>query len=75
MGQAMSRAGVPTKVRFNAIGETGAQLVDFLRGEGLGSRIGGDAVLRVDNRQVSSVLFVFGLDSNGISVTRCILPC
>ena len=54
MGQAMSQAGVPSKVRFNAVGETGTQLVDFLRGEDH-SRIGGDAVLRVDNRSVPSV--------------------
>ncbi|KAF8591510.1 hypothetical protein K439DRAFT_1650745 [Ramaria rubella] len=46
---ALSRAGVPSKVRFNAVGETGMQLVDHLRGEDR-SRIGGDAILRVDNR-------------------------
>lgn len=49
MDLAMSRAGVPSKVRFNAVGETGMQLVGHLCGEDR-SRIGGDAILRVNNR-------------------------
>jgi len=49
MDQALSRAGVPSKVRFNAVGETGMQLVNHLRGEDR-LRIGGDAMLRVNNR-------------------------
>jgi mediator of RNA polymerase II transcription subunit 17, fungi type len=49
MEQALARAEVPSKIRFNAVGETGTQLVDHLCGEDR-SRIGGDAILRVDNR-------------------------
>lgn len=55
--QAMSRAGVPSKVQFIAIGETGTQLVGYLQGEDR-SRIGGDAILRVNNRWIPLVLFV-----------------
>ena len=51
MEQALQRIGVPSQVRFDAIGETGKQLVDHLRGDDW-SRIGGDAILRVDNRFV-----------------------
>jgi mediator of RNA polymerase II transcription subunit 17, fungi type len=61
MGQALSQAGVSSKVRFNAVGETGTQLVDFLRGEDH-SRIGGDAVLRVDNRLVPLICLSFWVD-------------
>jgi len=34
MERALWRAGVPRQVHFNAVGETGAQLMDQLRGEG-----------------------------------------
>ncbi|TFY81867.1 hypothetical protein EWM64_g2141 [Hericium alpestre] len=44
-------AGVPTKFRFNAVGETGEELVRLL-GEGGEGRVGGEAIIRVDNRYV-----------------------
>jgi len=51
MDKALVRAGITSKIRFNAVGETGMQLVDFLRGEDR-VRIGGDALFRVNNRSV-----------------------
>ncbi|KAF8529128.1 subunit 17 of mediator complex-domain-containing protein [Hysterangium stoloniferum] len=48
MEYALSQAGIPTKTRFVAVGETGMQLVDLLTGEGQ-PRIGGDAMIRINN--------------------------
>ncbi|KIJ56789.1 hypothetical protein M422DRAFT_22933 [Sphaerobolus stellatus SS14] len=65
MDRALSRAGIPCKLRFNTVGEAGAQLVDILRGEDR-TRMGGDAVLRVNN--IHTLHFTFTAPSNLIVV-------
>ncbi|HEV7738671.1 MAG TPA: hypothetical protein VGO47_15020, partial [Chlamydiales bacterium] len=41
VGQTLTQAGIPNKIRFKGVGEAGIQLVDLLRGEER-VRIGGD---------------------------------
>lgn len=55
MVRLLTQACVPNKLYFNPVGETGLQLVDFLNAEER-SRIGGDAILRV-NKQYVILLF------------------
>lgn len=47
--KALDIAGVPSGLRFNSVGETGRELVRLLNDENA-QKIGGEAVLRVDNR-------------------------
>lgn len=49
MDQLLKQAGISSKVRFSSVGEAGTQLIDLLRGEER-LRIGGDAILRINNR-------------------------
>ncbi|KAF5388061.1 hypothetical protein D9615_000456 [Tricholomella constricta] len=53
MISALSAAGIPSSLRFDPVGETGRQLVQFFDSSA-GKVIGGEAVLRIDNRYVRS---------------------
>lgn len=53
MVAALSSVGIQASLRFNPIGETGRQLVQLLESSH-GKVIGGEAVLRIDNRYVFS---------------------
>ncbi|KAG6902224.1 hypothetical protein C0995_002856 [Termitomyces sp. Mi166 len=53
MVAALSVAGIKSSLRFNPVGETGRQLVQLI--ENGGNVIGGEAVLRIDDRYVSSL--------------------
>jgi mediator of RNA polymerase II transcription subunit 17 len=51
---ALATVGIPSKMRFNAVGETGDQLVQMLL-LNTSKSIGGQAVLKIDNRFVSRI--------------------
>lgn len=53
MVKALAQTGVSSVLRFNPVGETGRELVRFLT-ENDSKPIGGEAVLRIDNRYVYS---------------------
>lgn len=53
---ALTEAGVPSTLRFNPVGEIGKELVGFLT-ESQQRPIGGDAILRADDRSVYAGLF------------------
>ncbi|GLB33862.1 putative subunit 17 of Mediator complex [Lyophyllum shimeji] len=57
MVAALSAAGIPASLRFDPVGETGRQLVQFLE-TGNGRVIGGEAVLRIDNRHTIRLTFL-----------------
>lgn len=61
MARLLTRAGVPNKIYFNPVGETGAQLVEFLSTDER-SRIGGDATLRINKQYL--VIFPNGIYSS-----------
>ena len=46
---ALSETGVPARVRFGAVGDTGENLVRILSEEGI-NKIGGQVILRIDGR-------------------------
>jgi mediator of RNA polymerase II transcription subunit 17, fungi type len=46
---ALLSAGVPTRMRFNAVGDCGEHVVTSIS-EVTGQKIGGDAILRIDER-------------------------
>ena len=50
MVSALARAGVPCTLRFRPVGETGQSLQCRLTGENVLKRIGGEALLRIDER-------------------------
>lgn len=52
---ALTIAGIPSTFRFEAVGETGRQLVRLFELNG-SKAIGGEAVLRIDNRYANSSL-------------------
>ncbi|KAF8076451.1 subunit 17 of mediator complex-domain-containing protein [Lyophyllum atratum] len=54
---ALSAAGIPASLRFDSVGETGRQLVQFFE-SGTGKVIGGEAVLRIDNRHTIRLTFL-----------------
>jgi mediator of RNA polymerase II transcription subunit 17, fungi type len=49
MVRALGVAGVPCGLRFNSVGENGKELVKLLN-EDSSQKIGGEAILRVDDR-------------------------
>lgn len=51
----LSAARVPVKLRANAVGESGAELVSMLTSTEPHRGIGGDTLLRIDNRCVLSL--------------------
>ncbi|GJJ07541.1 hypothetical protein Clacol_001743 [Clathrus columnatus] len=57
MARMLTQAGVPNKIHFNPVGETGLQLVELLGAEER-SRIGGDATLRVNKRLPQATLTI-----------------
>ena len=50
MVSALVHAGVPCTLRFHPVGETGQSLQRRLTGENVLKRIGGEALLRIDER-------------------------
>lgn len=58
MERALGAAGVPSSLRFNAVGDSGKELVQLLN-EDSAQKIGGEAVLRIDNRYDLSFQFSF----------------
>lgn len=50
MVSALAHAGVPCTLRFDPVGETGQSLQGRLTGENVLKRIGGEALLRIDER-------------------------
>ncbi|KAG5649016.1 hypothetical protein DXG03_000365 [Asterophora parasitica] len=57
MVAALSAAGIPSSIRFDPVGETGLQLVQFFDSSA-GKSIGGEAVLRIDNRHTIRLTFL-----------------
>ncbi|KAG6890572.1 hypothetical protein C0992_000580 [Termitomyces sp. T32_za158] len=55
MVAALSLVGIQASLHFNPIGETGRQLVQLLESSG-GKVIGGEAILRIDNRRNIGVI-------------------
>lgn len=53
MVSALLKAGVPSSLRFDAVGESGHQLVEHFAANETARRIGGEALLRIDVRQVA----------------------
>lgn len=49
--KALGVAGVPCSIRFNSAGENGNELVNLLEDSGT-QKVGGEAVLRIDERYV-----------------------
>lgn len=52
---ALLSAGIPTRIRFNAVGDCGEEVVRSIT-EKTKQRIGGDATLRIDERYCLSIL-------------------
>lgn len=50
MVSALALAGVPCMLRFHPVGETGQSLQRRLTGENVLKRVGGEALLRIDER-------------------------
>lgn len=50
MVSALAHAGVPCTLRFHPVGETGQSLQRRLTGENVLKRVGGEALLRLDER-------------------------
>lgn len=46
---ALRGAGIPSRMRFTSVGESGGELVGLLNGSSDG-KIGGEAILRIDDR-------------------------
>jgi mediator of RNA polymerase II transcription subunit 17 len=53
MVSALRKTGIPCSLRFDGVGESGHQLVGHLVADETGRRIGGEALLRIDARQVT----------------------
>ncbi|KAG6828400.1 hypothetical protein H0H92_008142 [Tricholoma furcatifolium] len=56
MVTALSAVGIPSSLRFDSVGETGRQLVDYLLKNG-DMAIGGEAVLRIDERNPDHLIY------------------
>ncbi|KAI0068724.1 hypothetical protein BV25DRAFT_1986305 [Artomyces pyxidatus] len=52
----LGRAGVPAIFRFDAVGENGGEVIRLLIGDGL-ERLGGDAIIRIDNSRTLRFTF------------------
>lgn len=53
MVEALFMVGIPANLRFDPVGETGRDLVRFFDEDG-SNVVGGEAVLRIDNRYIFS---------------------
>ncbi|KAG1755640.1 subunit 17 of mediator complex-domain-containing protein [Suillus lakei] len=58
MVSALLKAGIPSSLRFDAVGESGHQLVEHLIANETARRIGGEALLRIDVRQTLRLTFL-----------------
>ncbi|KAG8218859.1 subunit 17 of mediator complex-domain-containing protein [Butyriboletus roseoflavus] len=58
MVSALAHAGVPCTLRFHPVGETGQSLQRRLTGENVLKRVGGEALLRLDERQTLRLTFL-----------------
>ncbi|KAH0840134.1 subunit 17 of mediator complex-domain-containing protein [Lanmaoa asiatica] len=58
MASALAHAGVPCTLRFHPVGETGQSLQRRLTGENVSKRVGGEALLRIDERQTLRLTFL-----------------
>lgn len=58
MVSALLKAGVPSSLRFDAVGESGHQLVEHFAANETARRIGGEALLRIDVRQTLRLTFL-----------------
>jgi mediator of RNA polymerase II transcription subunit 17 len=54
MVSALLKAGIPSLLRFDVVGESGHQLVEHFAAKETARRIGGEALLRIDVRQVAN---------------------
>ncbi|OAX36195.1 hypothetical protein K503DRAFT_858151 [Rhizopogon vinicolor AM-OR11-026] len=54
----LRKASIPCSLRFDAVGESGHQLVEHLVADETGRRIGGEAVLRIDARETLRLTFL-----------------
>ncbi|KAG5638208.1 hypothetical protein H0H81_001305 [Sphagnurus paluster] len=57
MVTALSAAGICSSLRFDPVGETGRQLVQFFE-KSVGKVVGGEGVLRIDNRHTIRLTFL-----------------
>lgn len=58
MVSALLKAGIPSSLRFDAVGESGHQLVEHLVANETARKIGGEALLRIDVRQTLRLTFL-----------------
>ncbi|KAF8450286.1 subunit 17 of mediator complex-domain-containing protein [Boletus edulis BED1] len=58
MVSALTRAGVPCTLRFHPVGEIGQSLQRRLTGEDVLKKVGGEALLRIDERQTLRLTFL-----------------
>jgi len=56
--KALTRAGIPVALRFEPIGESGAQLIEQVLVEDGQQKVGGEAILRIDQRQTLRFTFL-----------------
>jgi mediator of RNA polymerase II transcription subunit 17 len=57
MVEALSAVGIPATLRFDPVGETGQQLIRLFD-DNVSNIVGGEAVLRIDNRYVFSTFIM-----------------
>ncbi|KAH7914170.1 subunit 17 of mediator complex-domain-containing protein [Hygrophoropsis aurantiaca] len=58
MVNALKDAGIPCTLRFDSIGESGEQLVGLIMAKDASRKLGGEAVLRIDNRYTLRLSFL-----------------
>lgn len=58
MVSALLKAGIPSSLRFDVVGESGHQLVEHFAAKETARRIGGEALLRIDVRQTLRLTFL-----------------
>ncbi|KIK48933.1 hypothetical protein CY34DRAFT_518618 [Suillus luteus UH-Slu-Lm8-n1] len=58
MVSALLKAGIPSSLRFDAVGESGHQLVEHFAANETARRIGGEALLRIDVRESLRLTFL-----------------
>ncbi|KAG1732327.1 hypothetical protein EDD22DRAFT_982535 [Suillus occidentalis] len=72
MVSALLKAGIPSSLRFDAVGESGHQLVEHFAANETARRIGGEALLRIDaTLPIASIPQLVQLLSD--EVERCLL--
>ncbi|KAH7926755.1 hypothetical protein BV22DRAFT_1086233 [Leucogyrophana mollusca] len=58
MGRALLNAGIPCTLRFDPVGESGDQLINQFLAENNSRRLGGEAILRIDERHTLRFTFL-----------------